>query len=429
MLFFRRQTTLLGFCIVHRFTTALPSYSAPRYAFISYNYPTVLIETQFKVKHLSDMVNLDAIFFNIGAFICAVFVLDYGADHFIDHTVIVAQRLGINATLISLLTAGAEWEELAVVIAAVAQGKPSLALGNVIGSGISNILGAFSLGLLFRPFSKFDRSARLYSLVQLAITIAVLISLATVGPVKMGKIGGGILVASFALYVLSIFFSIYRGIMKPPERECSDSEDDDSVEVAPQPTPQDPMMLLEASRAATLTATSRTEAAVIRDEGSCLTTSTKGRAHHLGYHIAQIVIGFLALSLSGYILAHSASSLSSLFGLSETVVGLTILAFATTLPEKLISLMSGSRGHSGILVATTAGSNIFLLTLCIGVVLLGMRGSHLTEKFKVGEIAFLCAASLIFATTVWFGTKRWVGIIMLAGYVAFLVLEFTVWRR
>jgi hypothetical protein len=244
----------------------------------------------------------------------------------------------------------------------------------------------------------------------------------------MGKIGGGILVASFVLYILSIFFGIYRGIMKPPEGDSSDSEDDDSVVVIPRATPQDPMMLLEASHAATPTATLHTAAAAIENEGGSPTISKKGRVHHIGYHIAQIAIGFLALSLSGYILAHSASSLASLFGLSETVVGLTILAFATTLPEKLISLMSGSRGHSGILVATTAGSNIFLLTLCTGVVLLGM-GGHVTEKLKVGEIVFLCAASLTFAVGVWLGTQRWVGIVMFAGYVVFLVLEFTVWRR
>ena len=175
------------------------------------------------------MADLHVTFFNIGAFICAVFVLHYGADLFVDHTVIVARRLGLNQTLIALLTAGAEWEELAVVIAALAQHKPSLALGNVIGSCISNILGAFSLGLLFRPFSEFDQSARVYSLVQLAITAAVVTSLATAGPAKMGKIGGSILVSSFVIYILSVAWSIYRGIVKLPEGD----DDEESSVTAP----------------------------------------------------------------------------------------------------------------------------------------------------------------------------------------------------
>ena len=54
----------------------------------------------------------DSLFFNTAALIAGVFVLDYGADKFISHTVIVGQRLGISPTLIALLTAGAEYEEV-----------------------------------------------------------------------------------------------------------------------------------------------------------------------------------------------------------------------------------------------------------------------------------------------------------------------------
>lgn len=54
----------------------------------------------------------DALCFNIATLIAGVFVLDYGADKFIDHTVIVSRRLGMSQTIIALLTAGAEWEEV-----------------------------------------------------------------------------------------------------------------------------------------------------------------------------------------------------------------------------------------------------------------------------------------------------------------------------
>ena len=367
------------------------------------------------------MVDLDLLFFNIGAFICAVFVIDYGADRFIDNTVIVARRLGLNETLIALLTAGAEWEELTVVIAALAQHSPSLALGNIIGSCISNILGAFSLGLLFRPFAEFDRSARVYSLVQLATTIAVVISLATAGPARMGKIGGGVLVTSFVIYVLSIAWSIYRGIVKLPEGEQSDS-DGDSVESGSQSIGQAPSFASSHAASDDLLIEGRTH-----ESHAAIPTERKGR--HLRYYILQIMIGFLTLSLSGYVLSHSASSIASLLGVSETIVGLTILSFATTLPEKFVSLMSGSRGHSGVLVAATAGSNIFLLTLCIGVALLGAEKWPPAQELMTGEISFLCTSAGIFATVVWIGTTRWIGILMFAGYVAFLVLELTIWRR
>lgn len=58
------------------------------------------------------MASYDTIIFNVCVFITGLFVLDYGADKFVDHTAVIARRLGISATLIGLLTAGAEWEEV-----------------------------------------------------------------------------------------------------------------------------------------------------------------------------------------------------------------------------------------------------------------------------------------------------------------------------
>jgi hypothetical protein len=58
------------------------------------------------------MATLTSIAYDIGSLICSLFVLEYGADKFLDHTVIVASRTGISQGLIALLTAGAEWEEV-----------------------------------------------------------------------------------------------------------------------------------------------------------------------------------------------------------------------------------------------------------------------------------------------------------------------------
>lgn len=56
----------------------------------------------------------DKLCFNVATFIAGVFVLDYGADKFIDHTVILERHLGVSQTLIALLTAGAEYEEVSI---------------------------------------------------------------------------------------------------------------------------------------------------------------------------------------------------------------------------------------------------------------------------------------------------------------------------
>lgn len=154
-----------------------------------------------------------------------------------------------------------------------------------------------------------------------------------------------------------------------------------------------------------------------------------GHRHGLPFHIYHIILGFFALCISGYILSQSASSLADELHLSGTVVGLTILSFATTLPEKFVAVLSGSLGYSGILVANTVGSNIFLLTLCLGIILLSTDGVYDDDNANTFELASMWVSSVLIFLIVFFGSRRWVGAILLLMYLTFLVLEFTLYRR
>ncbi|KLO92489.1 uncharacterized protein LW93_12063 [Fusarium fujikuroi] len=216
---------------------------------------------------------------------------------------IVAHRTGIPDTVIALLTAGAEREKLVVVIASLAQGRPSLAVGNIIGSAISNILGAFSLGLLFRPTGshvEFDR-----------------------------------------------------------------------------------------------------------------------------------VLDFLAICLLGYVLSHAAINITDAIGISYIVFGVVVLAIATTRPEKFIAVLSGNRGHVGILVANTVGSNVFLLSLFLGIVMVDTSGNFDGGNIDVPELFVLWGSTLAITITVWHGDKfdPSIGGVMLSAYIVLIVSEFTVIRH
>lgn len=108
------------------------------------------------------------------------------------------------------------------------------------------------------------------------------------------------------------------------------------------------------------------EAQPVADDNIGLLFNT---AHHSStYHLFHLLFGFLSLLTSAYVLTHAATTLVDQLGLSDEVFGLVVLSIATTLPEKLIASLSGVRGQTGIMVANTAGSNIFLLTLCLGIV-------------------------------------------------------------
>ncbi|EXF77385.1 hypothetical protein CFIO01_12433 [Colletotrichum fioriniae PJ7] len=371
--------------------------------------------------------------YNVAVFVSTLFLLEAGADKFVDHTAIVARRTGIPDTLIALITAGAEWEELAVVVSALAQGRASLALGNIVGSAISNILGAFSLGLLFRKQSdevQFDRSARIYSLLLLGVTTAI-IPVTYMPRELLWRVTGIVLIVTFAVYLLSIGWAISRGTLVAPEASDSDtsSDEDDTSSVSSDSSIP--------SRGNGRAPTSQPESQTSDTDGEqqpLLRPSERflRRRRGLIYHIANLIAGFLAICLSGYILSHAATNISDALGASEVLFGIVVLAIGTTLPEKFIAVLSGRRGHAGIPVANTVGSNIFLLTLCLGIVMVGTEGALGSAGSVSGaELAVLWGSTALFTGSMWLSgsVQRVVGGIMLIGYLGFIVAEFTVLRR
>ncbi|KAF5563566.1 sodium calcium transporter [Fusarium napiforme] len=367
--------------------------------------------------------------YNVAVFISTLYLLEFGADKFVDHTAIVARRTGVPDMVIALLTAGAEWEELVVVVASLAQGRPSLAVGNIVGSAISNILGAFSLGLLFRPSAshvEFDKSSRIYTLSLLIITTFV-------APVIyfsqriVWLVGGSVLIALFAIYLISIAWAISRGSLTAPEGSDDDSTDDESDTLSIDSTPSLRRPLLPSHEER-----DRNERDQQIDGNPEAAVVTNVRDHRrrrsLGYQIGFLVLGLLAICLSGYVLPHAAINITDAIGISDLVFGIVILAIATTLPEKFVAVLSGNRGHVGILVANTVGSNVFLLSLCLGVIMVDTPGNFDGGNVNAPELCVLWGSTLALTTTVWYGERfdRWIGGSMLFGYVVFIVSEFAI---
>lgn len=387
------------------------------------------------------MANMDSIVYKIAAFLCALFVLEFGADKFIDHTAILAKRTGIPEGLIALLTAGAEWEELAIVLFSIAQGRSSLALGNVVGSAISNILGAFSLGLLFYSTGgdgiSFDASSKRYTVLQLAVTVFAAISLGLKEHLNLRLVGIGLIVM-FVLYLGSVFWAIRKGLVTGPELSDSDDDRDSIIDSGE-----------EVNRPSTITGTtsaygtfneesrhsahdsSSAEAQPLAGDNTALFPIT---AHHnLKYHLLHLLVGFLSLLISSYVLTHAATTLVDQLGLSDEVFGLVVLSIATTLPEKIVASLSGLRGQTGIMVANTVGSNIFLLTLCLGIVWVSPARSNSDSHEPIGvtELATLVASSAAMCIVVFTrgNVAKALGLGFLVAYFAFLSSEITVMRR
>lgn len=330
-----------------------------------------------------------------------------------------------------------------VVVVSLARGRSSLAIGNIIGAAVSNILGAFSLGLLLYERGKtirFDRSARIYSLVLLVLT-TIVTPIAYFPTPIVWLVCGVTLIATFAIYLVFVGLAIGRGILTAPEGSDDDSDDDSSdndvtdARIAPsvQSTARatrstDAVALVSDGRISTPEKPPENEAQV---QSPAPQPSTRRKQRTLGYHGFHLFVGFLAICLAGYVLSQAATNITDQFGISDVLFGVIVLAIATTLPEKFVAVMSGFRGRPGILVANCVGSNIFLLALCAGIIMVDTKGSLDGGNVTIPELGVLWVSTLALALTVWFGARfsRWIGALMLACYVAFIVLEFTVIHR
>jgi len=323
-------------------------------------------------------------------------------------------------------------------VASILQNRSSIGLGNVVGSSISNILGAFALGLLLFPehVVVFDRSSKIYAGALFLVT-TVFTLLAYGG--RLDFTGGIFFLVLFAIYLFSMGSAVYEGFLTAPQ----DDEDEETPDDAERPRldisiysatlqvpPSEASPLISPISPISPRPLNQRRSTLINDIRE---NTREPSQYRLVYHLAMFVVGLMALSLSGYVLSHSATTLAVDFHLNGTLVGMTILAFATTLPEKLHSTLEGVKGHSGMLVATTAGSNIFLLTLCLGVLFIsqgeGEYSRELGDELLDFEVWTAWTCSLVLAIIVFMGGRRWMGPLLLGCYVAFIGLEFYIFKR
>lgn len=283
----------------------------------------------------------------VAAIVAGVLLLEAGADRLSDATVALARLLHAPEYVIGLLTAGGEWEELLVVVAAMASGYPALAVGNVIGSCLANLIGSMPLGFLGpRPLIP-DRSARVYGLVLLAVTLLAALFLFDG---QLAPAEGGLLVVVFVAYLASIALVVERGWLR---HVTDDGAADDRAE---------------------------------GDEAS----------HGLAYLIGLLIVALVLLAIGAELAVQGAVAIAQQFNISEYAIGATIVAVGTTLPDKAISFVAGRRGQSGVVLANATGSNIFVLTLVLGVAaLFSSSGLELAADVARIDVPLLVAVSLL----------------------------------
>jgi cation:H+ antiporter len=324
----------------------------------------------------------------VALFIVGLVLLERGADLAADAVGALARSLAAPLVLTGLLTVGLEWEELAVMLAAVAEGSPPLAAGNAIGAAVVNLAGVFGLAAVVRPVGVEPLDRRLAAAVAAAALLVVL--LAADG--TLSRPDGAILVAGFVLYTGLVATRLVRATL---DRRA-------------------------AARAAGV---------AVEDQGDGDDDGDDAPARRRPGPVAVLlVLSGLALTIVGAdLVARGALRAVPLLGLPPFLVGLTALAIGTALPDQAVSIAAARKGFGGLVIANAIGSSCFTLLLALGL-------SVLAAPAEVGAQAAVDLAVLAFATvgfvvalmTARPTVGRPTGALLFGAYVAYVVATLAV---
>ena len=323
-------------------------------------------------------------------FVCLV----KGADWFVDGAAGIAEKLRVPAIIVGLtiVSFGTSAPELATSIISSAQGSADIAVGNVIGSNITNILLILGVAAIICPLTVQKMTLRFDFFVLLGSTVLLLL-LGSFDNV-IGRVDGWI------LFILSLVYTIAL-IM---------------------------IAIRESKKQGTMSALNDHEVIIDQDEKPAKGFNAwydKMKAH--AWFLTVIMLVGLALVVVGalYCVIPSAQYLAEKIGIPEKVIGLTVVAIGTSLPELVTCVVAAKKGETDIAVGDIVGSNIFniIRTLGLSAMIIPLT---FQPSFLIDGCIALAAAALLVVLGYLKGNKirRWGGIVMLCGFVAYYVYLF-----
>lgn len=303
-----------------------------------------------------------------------------GADFFVEGSSSVAKKFHVPAMLIgmTIVAMGTSLPECAVSVTASLANNNSLAVSNVIGSNIFNLMVVCGACALFSPLT--IRQDTLKKEFPLSIICAALMLVLGYIGMTLGHIDGIIFLVLFVGYLLWMIQSAKKA------RAAVLSDPAQSVQV---------------------------EQAEFVEENIAILPTWKS--------LIFIIGGMIAIKFGGDFVVDGASSIASSMGLSQTLIGLTIVAMGTSLPELVTSLVAAKKGEVDMALGNVIGSDIFNILFVLGIATVISPISFLMEN--VIDIILLIIMSVIVLAFAWTRQQinRKEGILMLLMYAAYMV--------
>jgi len=302
-------------------------------------------------------------------------ILLLAGDVLVRGAVNLSLRLGVPALIVSLtiVAFGTSAPELLIAIAAIQDEAPGIALGNVVGSNTANILLVLGVPALLVGLDTGEFNTRKTYLFMIAATLLFIV-ICAFGPI--GALQGLILLAALAF----VLFDQFREAMT--HRKTASDEDEEEPEGADPEMPWRRIWI------------------------------------YLG-------LGLIGLPLGADLLVDSSVDIAREFGISETVIGLTLVAIGTSLPELATTVMAAFRRQADVALGNVIGSNMFNLLAIMGVASF-FGPLHIAPELMMRDIWVMVAASLALIPFVLMGRDltRGFGVGFLVIYAIYIVTLF-----
>jgi len=307
-------------------------------------------------------------------FVIGFVLLIFGASWLVEGSLRLARRIGISELAIGLtvVSIGTSVPELVVNVVASLHGSADLAIGNILGSNVANVLLILGVAGAIRALPIHDRT--ILSEVPICLAATLLVGFlanaalfSATHSLTISRIDGLILIAFFGLFLGYVYRTAKEGVVE---------------EVRAEPT----------------------------------------QAGQLGAWV-RIVVGVLALTLGGEWVVRGALSIVATLGVSESLVGLTIVAIGTSTPELAASATAAYRGDTDVAVGNVVGSNIFNLLWVLGIS--ALISPLPFDVVSNTDLAIVVASSALLILAMAVGRPntidRWEGWLFLVAYVVYLV--------
>ncbi len=313
----------------------------------------------------------------LSLFILGFIFLTYGADVLVRGAAQLAGSLGMSPLLVGLTVVafGTSAPELAISLQSAFNGQPDIALGNVVGSNIANILLILGIASLITPLVVSRQMIRVDIPLMIGASFLLLFFASTNN--EISRLEGGIMLVGIVSY---LSFSIFKSRQTPPE----------------------------------------TQAEIVQEAG----VTNDADKTPWSKNLLLIIIGLVLLVIGSQWLVNGAIAIARLFGLSELIIGLTIIAIGTSLPEIAASVAACLRGHQDIVVGNVIGSNLFNILLVLGATATASStGIHISSSALFFDIPVMIAVALASLPIFFTGhlIERWEGGLFLAYYSAYLL--------